>query len=259
MALPSIIAVANQKGGVAKTTTCVSLGASLAERGMRVLLIDLDPQAHLGLAVGIEPAQLSCTVTEVLGGKASLASVICQTRVRGLWLVPADQRLNWLDKHAYGRTGYEFLLKNSLDTMGDGRHDVTIIDCPPFVGMLMLNALTAAGLLIVPSQCEYYASRSLYRVLQLVQLVRGKTNPGLAYRVLITMFDRGDRVAQIIRSQMESKLGAGLLRTVIDLDPRIPESAVLGQPITVYSPQAQGAVQYRALAQELMRDEWRRA
>jgi chromosome partitioning protein len=129
---------------------------------------------------------------------------------------------------------------------------VILIDSPPSVGTLMLNALTAAELLIVPTQCEYYAVRSMRRVLQLVRLVREKTNPALAYRVLITMFDRQSRLSGVLREQLVGWLESGLLETFIEIDPKIRESAVTRQPITQYAPQSSGAVQYRQLARELM-------
>jgi len=254
MTLPKIIAIASQKGGVAKTTTSVSLGASLAEQDRRVLLIDLDPQAHLTLSLGLEPEELGRTVMDAILGNDSLPGVIRETNVPLLHLAPASERLSVVDKWLYGRPDYEYLIKNCLDTIEAGRYDVILMDSPPAFGTLMLNALTAASLLIIPTPCEYYAGRSLRRVLQLVRLVREKTNPMLAYRVLITMFDPNDRTARVIREQMERSFPGGLLETVIEVDVKLRESAALGQPITRYAPQTRGAVQYRALARELMND-----
>jgi chromosome partitioning protein len=254
MTLPKIIAIASQKGGVAKTTTSVSLGASLAEQDRRVLLIDLDPQAHLTLSLGLEPEELVRTVMDAILGNDSLSGVIRETNVPLLHLAPASERLSVVDKWLYGRPDYEYLIKNCLDTIEAERYDVILMDSPPAFGTLMLNALTAASLLIIPTPCEYYAGRSLRRVLQLVRLVREKTNPMLAYRVLITMFDPNDRTARVIREQMERSFPGGLLETVIEVDVKLRESAALGQPITRYAPQTRGAVQYRALAQELMND-----
>jgi chromosome partitioning protein len=251
-ALPDTIAIANQKGGVAKTTTCLSLGAGLAERGQSVLLIDLDPQAHLTASLGVDPGELRHTIKDAFLGNASLVSVTRETNVPLLDLAPANQGLSVLDRLLYGRPNYEFFLKNRLDALDSGYYDVVLIDCPPSFSTLMLNALTAVKLLIVPTQCEYYASRSLHQVLKLVQLVRQKTNANLAYRVLITMFDRRNKISHIIRDQLERSFSDALFDTVIEVDTKLRESPAFGQPVTLYAPRTRGAAQYRALAQELM-------
>ena len=252
MTWPRIIAIASQKGGVAKTTTCLSLGASLAEQGKSVLMIDLDPQAHLTLSLGLHPAELRHTIRDAFLGNASLVSVTRETGVPLLDLAPANQGVNVLDKLLYDRPNYEHFLKNRLDATDSGYYDVILMDSPPSFGTLMLNALTAADLLIIPTQCEYFASRSLRDVLQLVQLVRQRTNPDLVYRVLITMFDRRNRISHIVREQLERTFSAALLETVIEIDTRLRESPAFGLPVTLYAPRTRGAVQYRALAQELM-------
>jgi chromosome partitioning protein len=252
MALAKIIAIANQKGGVAKTTTCLSLGASLAEAGRSVLLIDLDPQAHLTLSLGLNPTQLRRTVSDALLGNNSLVSITRETDILLLDLAPANQGLVILEKVLYGRSNYEDILKNRLDAMGTGYYDVVIMDCLPAFGTLMLNALTAADLLIVPTQCEYYASHALLPVLKLVQLVRRKTNPALSYRLLITMFDESSRIAHILRKRLQESFSGALLGTVIDMDPSLKESPVFGQPVNRYAPGSRAANQYRLLAQELM-------
>jgi chromosome partitioning protein len=252
MTWPRNVAIASQKGGVAKTTTCFSLGGSLAEMGKSVLLIDLDPQAHLTLSVGLDPAELRHTVRDAFLGNASLVSVTRETGVPLLDLAPASQGLSVLDKLLYGRPNYEYFLKNRLDTMNAEYYDVILIDSPPSFGTLMLNALTAADLLVIPTQCEYYASQTLRYVLQMVRLVRQKTNPDLAYRVLITMFDRRNRISHIVREQLERTYSDALLKTTIEVDTKLRESPAFGLPVTLYAPRTRGAAQYRALAQELM-------
>lgn len=252
MTLPRTIAIASQKGGVAKTTTCLSLGGSLAEQGKSVLLVDLDPQAHLTLSLGLNPAELRHTIREAFLGNASLVSVTRETGVPLLDLAPANQGLSVLDKLLYGRPNYEYFLKNRLDATDAEYYDVVLIDSPPAFGTLMLNALTAAELLIIPTQCEYYASSSLRRVLQMVQLVQQKTNPGLVYRVLITMFDRRNRISHVIREQLERSFSDELLEIIIEVDTKLRESPAFGLPVTLFAPRTRGAVQYRALAQELM-------
>jgi chromosome partitioning protein len=250
--MTTTIAISNQKGGVAKTTTCLSLGACLAEIGQLVLLIDLDPQAALTLSLGLKPDDLRHTVDEALLGNTSLTSISRESAVFGLDIVPANRGLVVLDKVLYGRQGYEFYLKQGLDSLGQGRYDIVLIDCPPSMGTLTLNALTAADLLIIPIQPEYYAAQALRQVIDLAKLVRSKTNPKLSYRALVTMYDRRNKICRIIYEQMQHGLANMLFKTVIEIDTRLKESPVYGQPITLYAPNTRSALQYRALAQELM-------
>ena len=246
------IAISSQKGGVAKTTTCLSLGACLAESGQSVLLVDLDPQANLTLSMGLKPQELRRTVGDAILGNASLVSVSRESTVFGMDLVPANQELVVLDKILYGRRGYQFRLRDGLSAMGDGFYDFVLVDCPPSLGALTLNALAAAQMLIIPVQCEYYAAYSLRRYLELVRRVREKANPRLTYRVLVTMYDRRNKICQVILEQMRRGLDQILLETIIEVDTKLRESPVFGQPITRYAPSTRGAEQYRALAKELM-------
>lgn len=246
------IAVNNQKGGVAKTTTCMSLGACLAEMGKMVLLIDMDPQTNLTLSFGLEPDKLPRTVDDALLGNASLVSVSRESGVFGLDIVPAHRGLALLNKILYGRQNYEFCLKRGLDAMDGSLYDVVIIDCPASLDVLTLNALTAADLLIVPVQCEYYAAHSLRQTMELVKLVRKRTNPRLIYRALVTMYDRRNRICRIMLDRMQRELRTVLFQTVIEVDTKLKESPVFHQPITLYAPDTRGAQQYRAFAKELM-------
>lgn len=246
------VAIGSQKGGVAKTTTCLSLGACLAELGQIVLLVDLDPQTNLTLSMGLTPAKLRHTVSEALLGNASLVSVSREGTSFGLDIVPASPDLVVLDKVLLGRPNCEFRLEHALETMDDDLYDIVLIDCPPSFGLLTLNALTAADLLIIPTQCEYYAAHALRRTIKLAELVRKKTNPRLVYRVLVTMYDRRNRICQVIHDRMQRGLGRFLLKTVIEVDTKLRESPVFGEPITRYAPQTRGAQQYRELAKELM-------
>jgi chromosome partitioning protein len=249
------IVISNQKGGVAKTTTCLSLGACLAELGQSVLLIDLDPQANLTLSLGLEPGVLRRTVCDALLGNTSLVSVSRESAAFGLDIVPANQLLMVLDKILYERRGYEFCLKQRLDAMGNDGYDVVLIDCPPSLGTLTVNALTVADLLLIPVQPEYYAAHSLRQIVELAKLTRERTNPRLTFRVLATMVDRRNRISGVIFDQMERELRQVLLKTVIEVDTRLRESPAFGQPITLYAPKTRGAQQYRALAEELMNEE----
>jgi chromosome partitioning protein len=248
------IAISSQKGGVAKTTTCLSLGACLAELGQLVLLIDLDPQTNLTLSVGLNPAKLRYTVSEALLGNASLVSISREGAAFGLDIVPASSDLAVLGKVIHGRPDAEFYLERGLEAMDDDLYDVILVDCPPSFGLLTLNALTAADLLIIPTQCEYYAAHALRRTIELAELVRKKTNPHLLYRVLVTMYDQRNRICQAILERMRKGLDGLLFETIIEVDTKLRESPVFGEPITLYAPQTRGAQQYRALAKELMRN-----
>lgn len=250
---PFVITVCNQKGGVAKTTTCLSLGACLAELGFSVLLIDLDPQAHLSLSLGFKPEQLHRTGSDAMLANTSLLSVSRESAVPGLDIVPANQQLALVDKILYSRKSYEFFLKQRLETLNQDLYDYVLIDCAPAFGTLTLNALTAADLLLIPIQCEYYAAKSLRSVLELTRVIRQKTNPGLNYQLLITMYDRRNRICRVIRDQLQSSLSPVLCNTIIEVDTKLRECPAYTQPITQYAPDTRGAEQYRALAKELLR------
>lgn len=246
-----VVAIANHKGGVAKTTTCLSLGGSLAERGFQVLLIDLDPQAHLTLSLGIRPEELRHTVAEVLLHEQSPVAISRETSVAGLDLAPASGELVVLDKVLYGRPGYEFRLREALTQMSP-IYDFVLLDCPPSFGTLTLNALTAAHLLIIPIQCEYYAWRSLRSMLELVTLVREKTNPTLRYRLLVTLFDMRSKIHRLIMEEIHRHFPTALFQTIVQVDTRLRESPAYGLPVTQYAPGTRATLQYRALAEELI-------
>lgn len=246
------IALSSQKGGVAKTTTCLSVGACLAEMGRTALLVDLDPQAHLTMSLGFKPDMVRHTIEDVLLGDASPVSVSRESALFGLDIIPANSRLALAEKVLYRQKGYEFHLKSRLNAMVEDFYDVVLIDCPPSFGALTLNALTAADLLIVPVPCEYYAAHSLYYMLELARMVRERTNPRLVYRLLVTMYDRRNKISQVILAQMQQRLKNILLNTIIEVDTKLKESPAFGQPITVYAPGTRSVQQYRALVQELM-------
>lgn len=252
--MTTTVAVGNQKGGVAKTTTCLSLGGCLAEMGHMVLLVDLDPQGNLTLSMGLKPKEVRYTVGDALLGNASLVSVSHESSTFGLDIAPANQSLVVLDKILYGRKDYQYRLRNGLQAMDEGFYDFVIIDCPPSFGTLTINALTAANLVIIPVQCEYYAARSLHPFVQLIQRIRKKTNPELTYRVLVTMYDRRNKICQVILEQMQQGLDEVLFDTIIEVDTKLRESPSFAQPITRYAPKTRGARQYRALAKELTND-----
>ncbi len=259
---PLTIAIGSQKGGVSKTTTTLSLGACLADDGgsasRRVLLIDLDPQANLTMALGLNPASLRRMVGDALLEQTSLLAVSRESAVPNLDLVPANQGLLMLDKALFGRPGFEYRLKQQLSRPQAVPYDMAVLDCPPAFGTLTLNALTAADLLVIPVACEYFAARSLQQFLELINLVKRNTNPALRYRILITMFDKRNRISHIIHDQLRTNFGDAVFASMISIDTKLRESPVVGQPITQYAPHSRGADEYHALAIELLHlvSEW---
>ncbi len=262
-AKPLKIAVGSQKGGVSKTTTTLSLGACLAENndqpGRSVLLIDLDPQANLTTALGVNPGSLRRMIGDALLEQSSLLAISRESPVPHLDLVPANQGLLVLDKVLFGRPGFEYRLRRQLGSPIQEQYDVVIFDCPPAFGTLTMNALTAADLLLIPVPCDYFSARSLQQFLELVSLVQRNTNPALRYRILITMFDKRNRISHIIHEQIRRKYGSAVLNTMISVDTKLRESPVVGQPITQYAPHSRSAQEYHALATELMEYEQTRS
>ncbi|HSD84102.1 MAG TPA: ParA family protein [Anaerolineae bacterium] len=260
---PLKIAVGSQKGGVSKTTTTLSLGACLTESNGQpvhsVLLIDLDPQANLTMALGVNPTGLRRMIGDALLEQSSLLAVSRESAVPRLDLVPANQGLLVLDKVLFGRPGFEYRLRQQLGGSIAEQYEVVLFDCPPAFGTLTMNALTAADLLLIPVPCDYFSARSLQQFLELVELIRNNTNPALRYRILITMFDKRNRISHIINDQIRRKYGSAVLNTFISIDTKLRESPVIGQPITQYAPNSRSAQEYHALATELMQDEQTRS
>jgi chromosome partitioning protein len=256
---PFKIAIGSQKGGVSKTTTTLSLGACLAASNgapaHNVLLIDLDPQANLTMALGVNPGTVRRMIGDALLEQASLLAVSRESAIPNLDLVPANQGLLVLDKVLFGRPGFEYRLKQQLGGPIAQQYDIALFDCPPAFGTLTMNALTAADLLVIPVPCDYFSARSLQQFLELVTLVQRNTNPALRYRILITMYDKRNRISHIIQDQLRRKFGPAMLNTIISIDTKLRESPVVGQPITQYAPNSRSAQEYHALATELMQDE----
>jgi chromosome partitioning protein len=245
------IAISNEKGGVAKTTTTFSLGAALAESGKRVLLVDLDPQGNLSLANSVEPGQVENSTSEILLDGINPKDAIQKTGTSLMEIIPSSPRLSEVEQHLPVRTNYAFtlcnLFKNNINTF-----DYILFDCPPSMGAITVNALTAAELLVVPTQAEYFSAYALRDMMTLIRRVRRDSNPRLAYRILITLLDQRNRTHRVIREQLQQTFGSGLFQTVIEIDTRLRESPIIGMPITQYRPNSRGSQQYRVLAQELM-------
>jgi len=248
----NIVAVSNEKGGVAKTTTTLSLGAALAEMDQQILLVDLDAQANLTLALGLEPGEADYTSSSVLIEAAPFAGAICKTEIPNLDLVPSSSRIEAAEQFLPVRTGYPTILRHAIERARLARYSYILIDCPPALGAITLNALGAADLLLIPTQAEYFSAYALRNMMSMIRRVREESNPDLAYRILVTMLDRRNRTHRNIHEQLRSTFGEGVLNTVIEIDTKLRESPIAGLPITSYKTGTRGALQYRILAQELM-------
>jgi chromosome partitioning protein len=246
-----VIALSNEKGGVAKTTSTLSLGASLAELNHKVLLIDLDPQANLSLALGLESGEVEITSANVLIENAALRTAIRRTDVPNLDLVPSHSRIESAEQFLPMRSHYLSTLHNALEA-ATVKYDYTLLDCPPALGAITLNALSAADLLIIPTQAEYFSAYALRNMMGSIRRVRQESNPKLAYRILVTLLDRRNRTHRNIFEQLQTTFGQGVFTTVIEVDTKLRESPIAGVPITQYRPSSRGSQQYRVLAQELI-------
>ncbi len=247
-----IIAISNEKGGVAKTTTTLSLGAALADSGQKVLVIDLDPQANLTLALGIEPGSAAVTSSHILIESAPLMSARLTTEIENLDLIPSHTSIESAEQFLPVRTHYTSGLKRAIDNAAPLPYDYILLDCPPFLGAITTNALSASNLLLIPTQAEYFSAYALRNMMGIIRRVRLESNANLGYRILITMLDRRNRTHRNIQEQLQNTFGDGLFKTVIEIDTKLRESPIAGLPITHYRPSARGSRQYRELAQELI-------
>lgn len=247
-----ILAIANQKGGVAKTTTAISLGGALVKAGNQVLLIDLDAQADLTLAMGLNPREIRGSIADVLLNSGNLAGLCRETVIPGLDIIPSNAEMDLAEQFLSVRTNHEFILRNALlAQMPTQVYDYVILDCPPALGTVTYNALFAAHLLIIPSQPEYFSAYALKSMLAAVQRVRSQGNPTLQYRILITMQDLRNRVHRNFSEELRSAFKHNILHTVIEIDTKLRESSIVGLPITHYLTRTRSALQYQALAEEL--------
>lgn len=249
--MPYVIAISHQKGGVAKTTTTLSLAACLVERQAKTLIIDLDSQANLTASIGINPAEALYSIAEALTGEADLASVRLETSLPGLDIVPSNAGMFTISRDLFQLSDYEYRLGQVLTSPAVSDYEFVLLDCPPSLGPLTFNALTTADLLIVPTQCEYFSIQALMDIFELIKVVRDRTNPELVYRLLVTMFDGRGNFHTRMLEQMRDYFNEGLLQTIIGFDTKLREAQVAGKPITIHAPQCRGALQYRQLAEEL--------
>lgn len=257
--LPRIVAIANQKGGVGKTTTSVNLGASLAELGYRVLVVDLDPQGNASTGLGINARNLSASIYDVIMNDAAIEDCVEPTSLKNLFLAPATIDLAGAEIELVPAFSRELKLRRALEAVRDD-YDYMIIDCPPSLGLLTVNGLAAADDVVVPIQCEYYALEGLSQLVRNVELVRSNLNPKLDVRgIVLTMYDARTKLADQVEQEVREHFGRRVYQTVVPRTVRLSEAPSFGQPIILFDPTSRGAVAYRELAKEVSSGATRRA
>ncbi|MFN8475944.1 MAG: AAA family ATPase [Anaerolineae bacterium] len=245
-------ALANQKGGVGKTTTAVSLSDALARRGFRVLLVDMDPQANTTSSLGVDKHSLSSSIYDSLLQEASISDVIIAEAERGLDLAPSSPGLAGAEVELVAQIAREYRLRDALDPVRD-RYDYILIDCPPSLGLLTVNALAAADGVIIPVQCEYLPLEGLAMLTQTIDLVRRHLNPRLAvHGVVMTMYDGRTNLAQQVVAEVRQHFGDRLFNIIIPRSVRLSEAPSFGRTIFQYAPTSPGGVAYARLADELL-------
>jgi chromosome partitioning protein len=246
-----VIAVTNDKGGVAKTTTAVSLGAAFVEKGLRTLLIDLDSQSGLCRALNIDTRLVKKTITDLFLKTPGSLGIMRDVILPGLDLIPSDMDAVYLERYLPTQRNYEMILEILLENPVLD-HDFVVLDCPPFLGALTVNAMVAANLMVVPTQAEYLSIQALGNLMRLLRKVRLQNNPLVAYRLLLTMYDSRIKTHRLFHGELRSSFNDGMFKTEIDLDARVRESTISGLPVLNYAPKSRAARQYRELAQEIL-------
>ena len=249
--LPRILAVANQKGGVGKTTTSVNLGAALAELGFRILVIDLDPQGNATTGLGIDARNFERSMYDVIMRDTSLEDCIEPTSTKNLFVAPATIDLAGAEIELVPAFSREMKLKRAIETVIDD-FDFVLIDCPPSLGLITVNALAAADEVLVPIQCEYYALEGLSQLMRNVHLVASNLNAGLdVSTIVLTMYDARTKLSDQVAAEVREHFGNRVCRSIIPRTVRLSEAPSFGQPITAFDPSSRGATAYRELAKEV--------
>ena len=247
-----VLAVVNQKGGVGKSTTAVNLAASLGQLGRKVLLVDLDPQGNATSGFGLNKNQRELCIYNALLGDVDIASIVEPVQIEHVFVVPATIQLAGAEIELVSAFSRESRLKSIIEPLL-GDFEFIIIDCPPSLGLLTVNALTAAQGLVIPIQCEYYALEGLSKLLDSVRLVKTHLNPDLeVFGVVMTMYDSRTRLAHLVVDEVRDFFGEKVFETLIPRTVRLSEAPSYGQPVTLYDPSGKGAEAYRCLAKEVI-------
>ena len=250
-----IIAVANQKGGVGKTTTSINLAACLAEKGKKVLAVDMDPQGNLTSGLGVDKDSVEKSIYELIIGEVDINEVINKEVLENLDIIPTSIDLSAAEIELIGVDDKEYILRNAIDQVKD-QYDFVIIDCPPSLSMLTINAMTTADSVIVPIQCEYYALEGLSQLIHTIDLVKDRLNNDLEIEgVVFTMYDARTNLSLQVVENVKENLQQNIYKTIIPRNVRLAEAPSYGQPITLYDPRSTGAEAYRLLAEEVINRE----
>ena len=254
-----VLAVANQKGGVGKTTTAINLGTALAAIGKRVLLVDLDPQGNASTGLGVPKAQRASSLYDVIVDRRPIGDTAVQTAVPGLWLLPSDPDLSGVEIEPGQAERRSYRLRDALDGLEDayagkkGGYDYILIDCPPSLNLLTVNAMSAADAVLVPLQCEFFALEGLTQLMRTIDLVRGSLNPKLGLQgIVLTMFDRRNALSGHVERDVRSHFGELVYTTVIPRNVRVSEAPSFGKPALIYDMKCSGSQAYIKLARELV-------
>ena len=250
-----VIAVANQKGGVGKSTTAINLSACLAEKGKKVLAIDIDPQGNTTSGLGVDKNNVENTLYELLLGEAEAKDTIVKDVVENVDLIPSNVNLSGAEIELIGVDEKEYIMKKIIDKVRR-KYDYIIMDCPPSLNMLTINALTAANSVLVPIQCEYYALEGLSQLIHTIELVKERLNKKLVMEgVVFTMYDARTNLSLQVVENVKDNLQQNIYKTIIPRNVRLAEAPSYGQPITLYDTRSSGAEAYRLLAEEVINRE----
>ena len=251
-----IISITNQKGGVGKTTTAINLSACLAEAGKKVLVIDADPQGNTTSGLGLEKNSIENTIYDLMLGEKKIEDVVYDTCVSGLNIIPSNINLSGAEIELIGQEKREYILESLLENIKNN-YDFILIDCPPSLNLITINALTASDTVLVPIQCEYFALEGLEQLMYTISLVKKRLNSQLALEgVVFTMYDARTNLSMEVVEEVKQELKGNIYKTIIPRNVRLGEAPSHGIPITMYDSHSKGAESYRLLAQEVIEKEW---